>query len=217
MPKPSGTAKKKAGDGKLTYLFVKDKKTGKGYSFEARMTPTDIILQTVVATRKGPMPVSTRVPIATLNRLSLKKIGTGNTVTLYDKRTRQSAPLQATVGETSGPTAKDKTYFGTYKESRRKVDLEFVAVTDPLPVVVIIAGIGAAVCLIILGVEKITTDCGEECREACKDSGGVKSCKSDVVFGMSWSDGFTLGCSYSCKAECYPKPRTETQPSPKGR
>jgi hypothetical protein len=69
----------------------------------------------------------------------------------------------------SGPGKDDETIYGQMTEPRDGRSYPYVMITDPEPITV--AGVGAAICLLKVGIERLITQCAKECYEACGGQG----------------------------------------------
>jgi hypothetical protein len=98
----------------------------------------------------------------------------------------------------AGPGEQEETWFGEFKYPNDRHSYDFVMITDPEPITV--AVVGAAVCLLKIGFERLVTRCSQECNEAC--NGRVRKCEGHSTFGISLEGGLSIGCNYKCKAEC---------------
>lgn len=185
--------------GDVTYLYIKDQQTNQALSFgfDTSSDLSKIVLSTSVKMPSGETSVvKLIIPRSELQGILIQETSP-NTYTL--SKGGESLPISVNMTAVPGPTSKDSTFTGTYTDSLSGKMYQFVSVTDPGPAVVII-GIGAAVCLGVLLIEAITTDCDKMCTTAC-GARGVKSCEAHITFGFSL-DPLKLGCSKDCVVHC---------------
>jgi hypothetical protein len=90
-------------------------------------------------------------------------------------------------------------HSGTITDTATGRTINFVALNDPIPVIVIISLIAAIVCVISI----LINDCTSQARAAC-GAGGVKSVKAHVHVSLR------RGCGVDCEWECYPPPARPT-------
>jgi hypothetical protein len=94
---------------------------------------------------------------------------------------------------------------GTFNEPDGNA-IDFFAATDPVPVVVWIAGIGVIGCLLKVGIDALLLNCREQVAadiKACADSGGLPSLKIATTYGFSRVGGeIQIGCGATCVVEC---------------
>jgi len=88
-------------------------------------------------------------------------------------------------------------HSGSITDTATGRTINFVALNDPIPVLVIISLIAAIVCVISI----LINNCTGQARAAC-GAGGVKSVKAHVYVSLR------RGCGVDCEWECYPPPVT---------
>jgi len=191
--------------GDIIFLFARNrgKKTVLTFSWDSSSDDNYLVLSTIHPKPSGGlMPVQLRIPRSEVDLLSLKSLDQEkNEYTLVSRN--ETANINITIEQTVGPSEKEITYYGTYTDYNQNSTIEFVAVTDPVPVLVVAAAIGAVTCMIMTGIQAIVTDCDEFCSSGCGEK-GVKRCVAQVTLGVSYNraDGFTLGCGKACVKEC---------------
>jgi hypothetical protein len=86
------------------------------------------------------------------------------------------------------------------------ISVDFFGADSPVPAIVWIVGIGAAVCLIKIGVEALSAQCTSEAHatiQACANAGGLPNLVIESTYGFAFESGkFRLGCNFSCHVEC---------------
>ncbi len=114
--------------------------------------------------------------------------------------------------EVASTNAKFQVLAGQFTTPKGDV-IDVFAIVDPVPVVVIIAGIAAALCLLIVGIQALTSPCAAAVA-ACLATGGTPTVTVSTTLGVSFTPAFTLGCSYSCTVACAPAVAPPPPPPP---
>jgi hypothetical protein len=96
-------------------------------------------------------------------------------------------------------------YSGTYIDDAAN-EIQFFGITDPEPATLTIVVVVALACVLVIGIEKLTTDCKQDLAAgiaACQATGGYPQINADVYFGLSLSP-FKVGCGVNCQLTCNP-------------
>jgi hypothetical protein len=183
----------------LSYLFVRDAISTSALSFRGAKSEDEssLVLQSFIQSEDRPFPLFLHVPLSELQGLTLDQIEP-HSFTLSHRDFPNERGPKILMYSSAGPGEQEETWFGEFKDSKDGRSYDFVMITDPEPITV--AVVGAAICLLKIGLERLVARCSKECRDACK--GRVRKCEGHSTFGISVDDGLSIGCNYKCKAEC---------------
>jgi hypothetical protein len=182
----------------LAYLFVRDTTSMNALSFRGTKSPDEesLILQSFLHSEDRAFPLFLHVSLSELRGLMLVQLEP-HVFNLTHRELPNERGYRVVMHSAAGPGQQDETWFGDFTD-RTDGRYSFVMITDPEPITIGI--VGAAVCLLKIGLERLVARCSKECREACKDR--VRKCEGHSTFGISFDGGLSIGCNYKCKAEC---------------
>jgi hypothetical protein len=165
------------------------------------------LLKGVLQRQNETIPLELEIPYDELNSITLSpNPPTGphkkKTYAIYQDGVRTSYQLVMT---TFVDDLKPNTllHSGTIVDTSTGTSVNFVALNDPVPVLVIVAGIAAIVCVISI----LVADCGDQAAAACGEA-GVKWAHLSVSVSL-WE-----GCTTECTWECNPPPATPVPTAP---
>jgi len=147
------------------------------------------------------VPILVSLPKSEIDKIHLNELD--STIVFKENSNAKSTYAISDYSINSAMGNKYRVLSGKFLDANGK-ELEFVASTDPVPVVVIVAGIGAVACIAIIAIDRLTTDCEAVLKsaiDACKESGKSPNIVITTNFGISF-DPFKLGCSSDCKLDC---------------
>lgn len=185
--------------GDVTFFYFRDRQTNQSLTLtydEYSSDEDNLVLHTTLTEPNGVLsPVLLRIPRSVLADIKLAP-SPGNASAQTIVRNNDTAPIAVSfLQEAKGPTVKDVTYSGTYKNLKDNTEGDFVAVTDP-GIVVVIAVLLGALCLLGYVRSALALDCKEECDHGCRQK-GMTCAGSDVRFAFS---GFW--CTARCFTDC---------------
>lgn len=195
----------------IVRLTVTDPSSGQSQTFYAsEKTTSDEI---VLSSRTSPEKLLV-IPRSELRGVDVEEVEDGTYVLVADG---QQSSLRVTMGGASGPGAGQVTYTGEAVDPDTGRRLDFEAVTsdvgtrEPISIttaVVIVVGIGAVLCLGVLIIDAVASDCAKECTAECANAGGVAECEAKIIAGVDWSfeDGVKVGCGKECRSKCQSMP-----------
>lgn len=186
----------------VKYLFVRGQRGEGSISFQSvGGGPADqVTLRAIGQAGDIQMPVRLIVPRRPTIPLSLRLREAENDFYLTSESYGAGRDPQIRFETIAGPTEDDETLHGVYYDPASDHFFDFVAVTDPEPLLTVMC-VGAAVCLLKSSIETLVRDCAKHCREACGE-GRVRKCEVESTFGIKWDKGIRIGCGSRCVPEC---------------
>lgn len=160
---------------------------------------------------KETIPVVVSIPTDQLDAITVKEqsLKSGGTeITFHDSKGKKAKPSYR-VTQCNDPSGKYEAYLGQC-DNGDGVVIDVFIVTDPPPVIVVVAGL-AAICLLIKKIDEWTTDCDRTLATtiaACVAAGGIPVYHIDGTVVISFSPSFEIGCEAHCiwdRCEAPPK------------
>jgi len=184
----------------LDFLYVRNLNTDISYTFVPSKNTNDryFILRAIDNEHDGKViPVKFIIPQDMSGQLVLRPIG-DDIYKIFSRNGSSSIPALIKMSQCQNSNSKYTTYQGIciYEESSDTV--EFLAVTDPVQIVVAVAAV-AALCVTELALSAVTNKCEEECNTQCSPS-GYKDCNASIEVNLSWD--ISRLCTIRCVPTC---------------
>jgi hypothetical protein len=112
----------------------------------------------------------------------------------------KEGPWEIIYKERMLPGTKISRITGQIFDPKNNRRVNFTGSSDPLPVVVVIAGAAVVICGAVVLMEAVLDDCVKRGQNECGKR-GLKTVIVERTFGFSWKRG-EFGCGQECKIEC---------------